>query len=64
MTPYMRLELSRSARGSSLWERKVHALGTSTERMSRFWSLLRDDLEPKVAASLIVMDPEPIQNTR
>lgn len=48
----MRLLLNRSARGSSPSERKVHARGTSTERISRFWSLFNVDLAPRVAASL------------
>jgi len=33
-------------------ERKTHACGTLTERISRFWSFLRVDLAPRVAASL------------
>jgi len=32
----------------------VHASGTSTDKISRFWSLLSDDLEPSVAANLMI----------
>lgn len=38
--------------GSSGLARKVHALPTLTARISRFWSFLKEDLEPRVAASL------------
>jgi hypothetical protein len=52
----MRLLVNRNARGSwSPVERNLHALGTSTERMSRFWRRLRVDLEPRVAANLALV---------
>lgn len=52
----MRLLDNLKARGSSGgFERKVHASGTSTDKISRFCSLLRDDLEPSVAANLMII---------
>ena len=53
----MRLLLKRKARGSFGSERKIHALGTLTERISRFCSFLKEDLEPRVAASLELARP-------
>ena len=52
-TPTIRLDDSRRARGSLGWAIRSHNCEISAVKTDRLGSFLNDDLEPKVAASLL-----------